>query len=309
MFSAGLSKALVDALTVVSRALPSYLPSIQERLLTGLTVILTSTSLTQAKTPSSARSHVPALLIPFVVQRFLCLIPSPELKPMDPAASVICCCWRCRRSGTFEFDRWEELLVFVRDVVVGYLDDERPRVRRQAALTCAEVVLKGVQGPEATSGQCRATTPPIPPKAEEKEEKRRDDDGVQGGKVVQRLVAGLEAKATRQRRAHLPSHRSVVATPPSQACKQPRRRGRSRRSVLPSATTLSLTSEGSSVTSLARFLSTPPPSTLDVASSSPSAYPSLITDILDRLLTVSDQRPRPDHPVDDSLVVPLGPAL
>ena len=78
MFSAGLSAALVDALTVVSRALPSYLPSIQERLLTGLTVILTSTS-TSLSAPSKAAS--------LLLARSLCL--SPSLPPSTSAVQLV----------------------------------------------------------------------------------------------------------------------------------------------------------------------------------------------------------------------------
>ncbi|MCJ1297117.1 phosphatidylinositol kinase- protein kinase tor1, partial [Xylographa carneopallida] len=334
MFSAGLSRTLVDALTVVSRALPSYLPSIQERLLTGLTVILTSTSLTQNKSSGSSSSSssgpssaLRSLTLPFSFPssfNFPLFSPSPELKPQDPAASELLLL-ALHTLGSFEFSRWDELLVFVRDVVVGYLEDERPRVRRQAALTCAEVVLKGSRskaggGAGAVSGVVAAEELSKMEERKERamdEEKRRDDsDGREHsdsgkGRVVQRLVAGIESRqsspslttignGTMHRTASNPS----LVTAPAR-----------------SATPPNLPPSPSQPPKLLLRMPTPPnlgpaipinisPNTLPAntphANQSPPAllndtylsasailYPALITDILDRLLTVSISDPDP----------------
>ena len=298
MFSAGLSKALVDALTVVSRALPSYLPSIQERLLTGLTVILTSTSLTQAKTPSSSSNR--SISLPFSFPSsftFPLFSPSPELKPMDPAASELLLL-ALSTLGTFEFERWEELLVFVRDVVVGYLDDERPRVRRQAALTCAEVVLKGGRGRGSSVGVEDGAVMLVSGKGEEKEEKERRAEDAASSRIVQRLVAGIEAKqavsavAAQSNGGSSPnihrvsSHPALTASPVMRAQTSP---------ALPPSSLASQKSSSHLTPSHHSTAIVPHPSPLELSlpSSSPSPYPSLITDILDRLLTVSISDPDP----------------
>ena len=291
MFSAGLSKALVDALTVVSRALPSYLPSIQERLLTGLTVILTSTSLTQTKAAGSTRS----LSLPFSFPSsftFPLFSPSPELKPMDPAASDLLLL-ALSTLGTFEFDRWEELLVFVRDVVVGYLDDERPRVRRQAALTCAEVVLKGGKGRIAPASTEETVVWVKPEEREEKEKRREDDPSGGGGKVVQRLVAGIEAKqasSSVQSNGSVPNIHRVSSHPALAVSPVPRAQ------TSPAMPPHSPVQSQKSLSNLHASPSLPQPSPLEPASTTASSFPShpsIITDILDRLLTVSISDPDP----------------
>ena len=327
MFSAGLSRTLVDALTVVSRALPSYLPSIQERLLTGLTVILTSTSLTQNKnsssssTSSSSSSALRSLSLPFSFPssfNFPLFSPSPELKPQDPAASDLLLL-ALHTLGSFEFSRWDELLVFVRDVVVGYLEDERPRVRRQAALTCAEVVLKGSRS-KAGGGSGGAAGAGSGGGADEsfKMEERKERDDIDGrehsesgkSRVVQRMVAGIEARQSSGSISAIgngamhrtPSNPSLVTaparsiTPPTLHPSSP---SQPKHSIHSSAIPPPLSSASPSASPHTFPTSSPsthsPPTTLTdpYPTSTTSSYPALITDILDRLLTVSISDPDP----------------
>ena len=210
--------------------------------------------------------------------------------------------------------------MFVRDVVVGYLEDERPRVRRQAALTCAEVVLKGSRskagGGSGVSGGLVSGGGEELSKLEERKE-RDDIDGREysdsgKGRVVPRLTASIESRQTSQSLTTIgngtmhrtPSNSSLVtaparsATPPTLHPSSPSQPKHSVHApVVPpliSSSSPQSTSSPHTFPSSSPTTQSPPTNLTDpYLTASASSYPALITDILDRLLTVSISDPDP----------------
>jgi phosphatidylinositol kinase/protein kinase (PI-3 family) len=140
MFSAGLSPTLVDALTDLSIHIPLLLPSIQERLLTSIGIILDGGSgksvvvrdvrrNTSFMTSMLSRTHT----------RSASTSPAESKYGPDPAVTELLQL-ALATLAKFDFSS-HNLLPFVRDVVMAYLDHDQPLIRQQAAITCSALIL------------------------------------------------------------------------------------------------------------------------------------------------------------------------
>ncbi|KAF8027865.1 hypothetical protein BT93_E0711 [Corymbia citriodora subsp. variegata] len=123
MFSAGLSPTLVEALEKITISIPSLLPTIQVRLLSCIANVL-SKSL-----PPQARPAV-------AMVRGSMMNTSQQLSEFSGSALVQLALQTLAR---FNF-KGHELLEFVKESVVAYLDDEDGATRKDAALCCCRLV-------------------------------------------------------------------------------------------------------------------------------------------------------------------------
>lgn len=129
MFSAGLSSTLVEALEQITISIPSLLPTIQDRLLDCISLVLSKSHYSQSRPPSaSVRGNVTnnplqvsEISIPALVQLAL------------------------QTLARFNF-KGHELLEFARESVVIYLDDEDGATRKDAALCCCKLVASSFSG-------------------------------------------------------------------------------------------------------------------------------------------------------------------
>lgn len=120
MFASGLSNALRQALVDMSRHIPAMLPVIQERLLNVLSVILSG----EPFHPPGAPNRTP-------------LRNTRGAEGKDAATVILA----LQTLGGFDF-RGHILHEFVRDCVTTYLGDESPQVRKAAAITCSEILVR-----------------------------------------------------------------------------------------------------------------------------------------------------------------------
>uniref|UniRef100_A0A6N2L582 Serine/threonine-protein kinase TOR n=1 Tax=Salix viminalis TaxID=40686 RepID=A0A6N2L582_SALVM len=129
MFSAGLSSTLVDALEQISVSIPSLLPTIQERLLDCISLVLSKSHYSQPRTAvppvrggaANAPQQVSELSGSALVQLTL------------------------QTLARFNF-KGHELLKFARESVVVYLDDGDGATRKDAALCCCKLVADSFSG-------------------------------------------------------------------------------------------------------------------------------------------------------------------
>ncbi|KAJ6385559.1 hypothetical protein OIU77_028693 [Salix suchowensis] len=129
MFSAGLSSTLVDALEQISVSIPSLLPTIQERLLDCISLVLSKSHYSQPRTTvppvrggaANAPQQVSELSGSALVQLTL------------------------QTLARFNF-KGHELLKFARESVVVYLDDGDGATRKDAALCCCKLVADSFSG-------------------------------------------------------------------------------------------------------------------------------------------------------------------
>ncbi|KAJ6692351.1 ATAXIA TELANGIECTASIA MUTATED ATM -RELATED [Salix purpurea] len=129
MFSAGLSSTLVDALEQISVSIPSLLPTIQERLLDCISLVLSKSHYSQPRTTvppvrggaANAPQQVSELSGSALVQLTL------------------------QTLARFNF-KGHELLKFARESVVVYLDDGDGATRKDAALCCCKLVAGSFSG-------------------------------------------------------------------------------------------------------------------------------------------------------------------
>eukprot|EP01062_Namystynia_karyoxenos_P028013 TRINITY_DN2131_c0_g1_i1.p1 TRINITY_DN2131_c0_g1~~TRINITY_DN2131_c0_g1_i1.p1 ORF type:complete len:2623 (+),score=1020.62 TRINITY_DN2131_c0_g1_i1:162-7871(+) len=125
LFAFGVSLQLAEALRVLVDAYPALKPKVQERLLHALTRTLTGQA---AGTQPRAEDVTRAL--------------------------TVCRMFELSRSGIPEF---------VRGCVMRYLDDENPTLRKEAALTCACIVVPLPR--EVAAKHAEAASPPVPASA------------------------------------------------------------------------------------------------------------------------------------------------
>jgi FKBP12-rapamycin complex-associated protein len=124
MFSAGLSFTLVEALEQISISIPSLLPTIQDRLLECISVVLSRSHHTQTRpaVPSNRGNTASATQL------------LPE--QLNGSALVQLALQTLAR---FNF-KGHDLLEFARESVVLYLEDEDGATRKDAALCCCKLV-------------------------------------------------------------------------------------------------------------------------------------------------------------------------
>ncbi|CAN0880168.1 Serine/threonine-protein kinase TOR [Linum grandiflorum] len=123
MFSAGLSSTLVESLQQITDSIPSLLPTIQDRLLDSISVVLSKSHYAQARQvvpvgrggTTNAAQQISDLSGPALVQLAL------------------------QTLARFNF-KGHELLEFARESVIVYLDDEDGATRKDAALCCCKLV-------------------------------------------------------------------------------------------------------------------------------------------------------------------------
>ncbi|KAK1282825.1 Serine/threonine-protein kinase TOR [Acorus calamus] len=129
MFLAGLSPTLVEALEQISLSIPTFLPTIQERLLDCISTALSKTNYAQVKLGSAG------------VRSNMTNTPQ-QISDISGAALVQLA---LRTLARFNF-KGHELLEFARETVVIYLEDEDSTTRRDAALCCCRLVANSLSG-------------------------------------------------------------------------------------------------------------------------------------------------------------------
>ncbi|XP_038681159.1 serine/threonine-protein kinase TOR isoform X1 [Tripterygium wilfordii] len=129
MFSAGLSPTLVDALEQITVSIPSLLPTIQDRLLDCISLVLSKSHYSQARTAVG-------------MVRGNTVNPAQQVSDFSGPALVQLALQTLAR---FNF-KGHELLEFARESVVVYLDDEDGGTRKDAALCCCKLVSNSFSG-------------------------------------------------------------------------------------------------------------------------------------------------------------------
>lgn len=129
MFSAGLSPVLVEALEQITISIPSLLPTIQDRLLDCISLVLSKSHYSQVKpaVPSVRGSTINI---------------GTQISDLNGSALVQLALQTLAR---FNF-RGHELLEFARESVVVYLDDEDGTTRKDAALCCCRLISNSFSG-------------------------------------------------------------------------------------------------------------------------------------------------------------------
>ncbi|CAN4107821.1 unnamed protein product [Withania somnifera] len=123
MFAAGLSLTLVEALEQITGSIPPLLPTIQNRLLECISLILSRSHHGMSRQSASlSRGHL-ATVTPYV----------PELSGSALVQLAL------RTLARFNF-KGHDLLEFARESVVVYLEDEDGATRKDAALCCCKLV-------------------------------------------------------------------------------------------------------------------------------------------------------------------------
>lgn len=123
MFAAGLSLTLVEALEQITESIPPLLPTIQNRLLECISLILSRSHHAMSRQSASlSRGHL-ATVTPHV----------PELSGSALVQLAL------RTLARFNF-KGHDLLEFARESVVVYLEDEDGATRKDAALCCCKLV-------------------------------------------------------------------------------------------------------------------------------------------------------------------------
>lgn len=137
MFASGLSDHLVDALTELSIHIPTLLPSIQERLFVAISIILDYPVPLGSK-PRILKKIASASTFTFSMSIGTTASSTPESNPEPtPSLTVLA----LKTLGTFNLEQ-QNLIAFVRDCVLNYLNDDNPAIRKQAAATCAALLLR-----------------------------------------------------------------------------------------------------------------------------------------------------------------------
>ncbi|EEF44132.1 fkbp-rapamycin associated protein, putative [Ricinus communis] len=133
MFSAGLSSTLVEALEQITISIPSLLPTIQDRLLDSISLVLSKSHYSQAR-PAASMARGSTVNIP------------QRVSDLSGSALVQLALQTLAR---FNF-KGHELLEFARESVVIYLDDEDGGTRKDAALCCCKLIANSFSGITST---------------------------------------------------------------------------------------------------------------------------------------------------------------
>ncbi|CAB4321077.1 unnamed protein product [Prunus armeniaca] len=136
MFSAGLSPTLVEALEQITTSIPSLLPTIQDRLLDCISVVL-------------SKSHHPQGRSAVGMGRGNLINMPQQVSDLGGSALVQLALQTLAR---FNF-KGHDLLEFARESVVVYLDDDDGAVRKDAALCCCRLVANSFSGVQYASGR------------------------------------------------------------------------------------------------------------------------------------------------------------
>ncbi|CAI0401192.1 unnamed protein product [Linum tenue] len=123
VFSAGLSSTLVESLEQITDSIPSLLPTIQDRMLDCISLVLSKSHYSQAR-PATA------------ISRGGTANPTQQISDLSGPALVQLALQTLAR---FNF-KGHELLEFARESVIVYLDDEDGATRKDAALCCCKLV-------------------------------------------------------------------------------------------------------------------------------------------------------------------------
>eukprot|EP00004_Rigifila_ramosa_P027283 TRINITY_DN882_c0_g1_i1.p1 TRINITY_DN882_c0_g1~~TRINITY_DN882_c0_g1_i1.p1 ORF type:complete len:2377 (-),score=590.06 TRINITY_DN882_c0_g1_i1:39-6899(-) len=130
LFAVPLSQPLVDALTDLGMtAIPEILPTVQERLLNRLSLILSGNPYRAPGMPPSTPTASP-LGGGSSIREAPIDLPDPELTILA-----------LRTLGTFDFSG-NQLSEFAREVVLNYTDDDNTQIRKEACLTCATLLTR-----------------------------------------------------------------------------------------------------------------------------------------------------------------------
>ncbi|KAF4382019.1 hypothetical protein CsatB_005984 [Cannabis sativa] len=129
MFSAGLSSTLVEALDQIAISIPSLLPTIQDRLLDCISMVLSKSHYSQGRSVvGTGRGN-------------LMNIPQQVFDPSSSGLVQLA----LQTLACFNF-KGHDLLEFARESVVVYLDDEDGAIRKDAALCCCRLVANSFSG-------------------------------------------------------------------------------------------------------------------------------------------------------------------
>ncbi|KAL1355438.1 serine/threonine-protein kinase TOR isoform X1 [Arachis hypogaea] len=129
MFSTGLSTVLVEALEQICASIPSLLPTIQERLLDSISMVLSKSHYHPGR-PAASIGRGTVMNVPQQVSE----LSGPGL--IQLALQTL---------ARFNF-KGHDLLEFARESVVVYLDDEDGVTRKDAALCCCKLVASSFSG-------------------------------------------------------------------------------------------------------------------------------------------------------------------
>lgn len=123
MFSGGLSVTLIEALEQISISIPSLLPTIQDRLLECISLVLTRSHRTQTRASvATSRGTITSV--------------AQQVSELSGSALIQLALQTLAR---FNF-KGHDLLEFARESVVVYLEDEDGCTRKDAALCCCKLV-------------------------------------------------------------------------------------------------------------------------------------------------------------------------
>ncbi|CAI9104219.1 OLC1v1002849C2 [Oldenlandia corymbosa var. corymbosa] len=129
MFSAGLSPTLVEALDQISISIPSLLPTIQDRLLECISVVLTRSHSNQSRpVVAVTRGNV-----------------ANAIQPVSELSGSAFVQLALQTLAKFNF-KGHDLLEFARESVVVYLEDDDGGTRKDAALCCCKLVSNSFTG-------------------------------------------------------------------------------------------------------------------------------------------------------------------
>ncbi|KAI8925792.1 armadillo-type protein [Entophlyctis helioformis] len=127
MFAGSLTEALCQTLVDLSRFIPPLLPTIQERLMTALSVVLRS-PVSQNASPTTKTSPTGGSLL---------MRDNQTLEIRDDETLILA----LKTLGTFDF-RGLPLDDLVKICAEVYLEDENPHVRKTAAISCCMILLR-----------------------------------------------------------------------------------------------------------------------------------------------------------------------
>ncbi|KAH3038047.1 hypothetical protein KXW01_003998 [Aspergillus fumigatus] len=123
IFACGLSESLTQALVDMAHYIPPIKPTIQEKLLDMLSLILHGTPFRPLGCPESRLPPMPSFAKDFAPQ---------ELHSDAEIALAL------HTLGSFDFSG-HILNEFVRDVAINYVENDNPEIRKAAALTCCQL--------------------------------------------------------------------------------------------------------------------------------------------------------------------------
>ncbi|KAK9943789.1 hypothetical protein M0R45_009385 [Rubus argutus] len=136
MFSAGLSPTLVEALEKITTSIPSLLPTIQDRLLDCISVVLSNSHHPQGRS--------------FVGMGRGNLMNIPQQVPDLSGSALVQLAFQTL--GHFNF-KVHDLLEFARESVLVYFDDDDGAIRNDAALCCCRLVANSFYVVQYASGR------------------------------------------------------------------------------------------------------------------------------------------------------------